>query len=297
MLLTYERFGALVLPQYDPSEPIGAFGSRSSYLDLPASGSYRGYGDEQSPQGTRIIRRAGTILGSSLDEVDVAFAELCAARGTAQRLYGRRPDGRVVWTMAELSSVEALREPRALFRGCPEVALVVDTEFVLYDPPWRGSAHGDGWRFDDGEYFDSGLVFDEQVDDVYALFASGDNGVHLLNAGNATTRDAVLVIVAGPQPITGVTITSTSPAGAAQADIIYSGTFGANKTLRIDCGRQAIEHDTSGVWVGDYEHLAFGPNHTIAGWLDLDPGTTELIVRLTTTWDATFKAYFSDGWA
>jgi len=297
VLLSYERFGAIALPIYDPSEPVGASGTRASYLDLPAGGAYRGYGVEQAPQGARVLRRTGTMLGASLVEVDVAFAALCAARGTVQPLYARRPDGSVVWTMAELSSVDALREPRALFRGCPEVALDVDTEFVLYDPPWRGSAHGDGWTFDAGYHFDAGLVFDEQTGDVFNLSASSMTIFSLVNAGNATILDPIFEVRASTVGISQVSIRTIGPDGSDQARLLYTGAIFPGHTLRIDAGRQAVETNDTGAYVGDYAHFTLDAGHLIPGWLQLDPGTTVVEVTITSTTDAILTAIYSDGWA
>lgn len=297
MLVTYERFGALTLPIYDPSEPIGAFSARGSFLDLPEGGASRGAGSGRAAASPRELTRVGTLLGASLAEVDTAFAQLVAAARTQDRLYARRPDGRIVWTMAELARVDALREPRRLFRGCPDVALDVEMAFVLFSPPWSGSRHGRGWTFDAGESFDSGLVFDEALGDIFTLTAGLATSCLLENAGNATGRDVTLIIAAGAAPITQVLVTSTSPAGVKQADFEYNGTIASNYALRIDAGAQAIELNTSGEWTGDYTNLYLRPDHALAGWLVLDAGTTDVRVTIVSLQNATLYAFYSDAWA
>lgn len=299
MLLTYERFGAITLPIYDPSEPIGAFGARASWQDLPQGGAARGYGASRAVPNAREVRRIGTLLGASLAEVDTAFAALVAACGTVSRLYARRPDGTIVWTLAELSSVDALREPRTLFRGCPDVALDVETALTLGNPPWRGARHGPGWTFDSGQFFDAGLVFDEAIGDVYTgLIANTLTPCVVPNDGNATVHDAILEITAGSAAITGVVITSVVGSVFTQAHLVYSGSVPAGQVLRIDAGAQSIGVGAAGsILTGDYAHLTFGADHALAGWLDLPPGSITLNITVTSAQNATLTMRYSDGWA
>lgn len=297
MLITYERFGALPLPIYDPSEPIGAFGARGSFLDLPEGGASRGAGAGSAAASPREITRVGTLLGASLDEVDTAFADLVAACRTQERLYARRPDGRVVWTMAELARVDALREPRRLFRGCPDVALDVEMAFVLLSPPWSGSRHGRGWALDSGEAFDIGLVFDEQLGDIFPLTAGLATSCALNNAGNATARDVLLIIQAGASPISQVVLTSTSATGVKQADLEYNGVIASNASVVIDAGAQSLTNTSGGTVTGDYANLSLRPGHALAGWLVLDPGITDVQITVVSLQAATLYAFYSDAWA
>lgn len=295
MLMTYERFGAVALPRYDPSEPIGSFPSRSSYAALPGGGAFRLYGDRQAPRGPRTVRRTGLLLQDSLEALDTAFAALVAQRGRVDRLYGRRADGTVVWTPAELVSVEALSEPRTLFRFVRYVALDVDTEFTLFSGPWYGNQHGANWVLDSSNFLDTGLVLDQAVGDTFTLSHTGVTACAVTNGGNAAIANAVLLITAGSAAITGVSISSTGPDGNDQAQLLYAGTINATKTLRIDSGRQAVEHNNAGGYIGDYAQFELDTGHVIAEWLRLDPGTTTLEVTITSSQDATMLVTFSDG--
>lgn len=292
MLLTYERFGTLTLPIYDPSEPIGAFAARSSFLDLPAGGASRGYGTERAAPETRTIRRVGTLLGASLTEVDTALTALVAACRTVDRLYARRPDGALVWTMAELASVDALREPRTLFRGCPDVALTVETEFVLYAPPWYGEQHGEAWTFDSGEIFDTGMVLDQALGDVFTLSHAAPTVIEVVNAGNAPVDTVFIEVTPGAGDITAFSLYSDDGA-ITQADWVWNGMVPTLEALLIDAGAQSITV-TNGTEV--YSGMVFQPGHSISGWLRLNPGTTEITIVLASATDATMVLTFADGW-
>lgn len=300
MLLTYERFGTLTLPIYDPSEPIGSFPSRLSYADLPGGGAFRAYGNAQAPAASRTLRRSGMLLAETLDALDTALAALVAKRGKVDRLYGRWPNGDLVWTMAELADVAAVREPRTLFRFTQYVALDVETEFVLFAPPWYGDEHGEGWTFDSGKYFDTGLVFDQALGDTFTLLGGVTNVNTITNGGNATVRNVTYTltapiggdIVPSAPGLSSVTI-NTVPADISQASQLqYFNTIAAGDSLIIEAGRQAIYNNST----PDYANLDFGSGHVIGGWIELGPGENSLQVFYTGPDGATLLCTYSDGW-
>lgn len=302
MLITYERFGAVTLPIYDPSEPIGSFLSRSSYAALPGGGAFRSYGDQQAPRGPRTVRRTGLLLEQSLEALDSAFAALVAKRGRVDRLYGRRANGDVVWTHAELVSVEALREPRSLFRFAEYVALDVDTEFSVFAGPWYGTEHGgENWEWDSDVAWDSGVAWEQRTGEVFTITPGTLNTNVVTNAGNATTRIVTYTITVpggagaiapvGDDPsITIRTVPAEDVSLTSQLD--YYGTIADGAELVIDAGSMSI---TNG-GVGDYAHLAFGVSHTIGGWVVLGPGVNSIQTLYTGATNAILTVDFSDSW-
>lgn len=234
MSLWLERFGTVGLPLIEADQDIGAVGTRTLYMDLPGGGAYDAYGSEVAPRGMYTLQATGEIGNLTTQaEMQAQFDALRALRGRRDKLYARMDDGAVRWTYARLSNIPMRRNADNV------LYLLAELAFDITSPIWYGNRHGAGWTFDSGEYFDSGLVFDEATDDVFPLSHSGTSTFIAGNAGNTSISNAVLTFTPGSAAITGFTMASDDPDSFPQTDLTYSGTIAVGQTLVLDMGAQA----------------------------------------------------------
>jgi hypothetical protein len=285
MSLILERFDDLTLPLIEATQDIGAIGTRVAYMNLPSGGVYDAYGDGVAPRGQYTLSARGEVHGTRA-EILTQVDAIRAKRGRRGKLYARVDDDSIRWVWARLRNVQAQRSTPNVFR------LPVDLSFDITSPVWYGDRHGEGWTFDSGEFFDTGLVFDEETGDVFTLDHTGPISGDITNAGTGSVDNVVLTITAGADAITAFSMLSTGPNGDDQAWLEYGGTIAAGESLIIDAGAQSVTND------GDdaYADFSFGIGHVLSGWFRLDPGITQISGSITSTTDATLSVTFSDGY-
>jgi hypothetical protein len=274
MLVTYETFRDVPLPEYDPIEPVGSWPVRSSYTDLASDGSYRLNGSDRSKKGRKTLRRTGTLLvpivttdQQALIDLWSVFALLEAEQGNTGRLYGRTPIGTRVWTQAELSDVQVVRQPRDVFRFRHYVALDVDTEFILNTPAWYAESPASILGVD---------LFDDDDEDLATVGAEGDaiggtSTFFLTSTGNLPSTRVVFTITSGTGTITDAIITNVTTGHV----LMWTGTLGPGEALVINAGNERVRVDG----VLDWSGLTEPPDKE--RWFEIVPGDNAMTVDLT----------------
>ncbi len=258
-MYTLEKFGSLTLPTARPATTIGAPPVQSAITAVAAGGGYDGLGSAQSrAKPFTVTHNCALYSASSQTAIQTQLDALKALVGTRGRLYRRLPSGTLQWITARLVSLDATRTIDN------DHYLDISLTFQAAEYPWRGNHHGDGWVLDAGEYFDTGLVFDETGLTV-PMPASGS--VPVTNGGNATVRNAVITITAAGSSITQLTLTKSG-----ETDLKYVGTIAAGQSLVIDCGAYTVKNNG----VDDYANFSRETNHVIAEWLALSAGANTI---------------------
>lgn len=287
MSLVLERFGTLELPLIEAQQDIGAIGTRTSYTNLPGGGGYDNYGSSQAPRGVYSLSASGELMGETQAEVLTQSDALRAKRGRRAKLYARVDDESVRWVWARLRDVSITRRPEHV------LFLPVALQFDVTSPVWYGDRHGAGWVLDDGEVLDTGLVLDEATDDVFVLTHSILTAFEVVNAGNAPINNAILTITAGSADMTDLEIyTYGNEPFAVNGHLTFAATIPAAGSLVIDAGRLSITN--SGI--DAYDDLTIEADHTLPGWVRLDPGATVVTIEFTSTQNATATFSFHDGY-
>lgn len=318
MFVTYDRFKSIKLPEYDPEEPLLSWPVHSNYTDL-VDGSYRNNGTSKSKKGRKTVRRTGMLL-KKVETTDKAalialqehYSLLEAMQGTADRLYGRTAGGTFVWTPAELIDVQAVREPRELFRFAHYVALDVETEFLLYVPYWNGLTHGEGLDLghDPPEYLDTTLVLDydgSRYDTEFALpnhasiatktLTLNDDGetLPLHNGGNIPVVRIVATVTAGDAALVG---TDLNPIVLAIGGVEwkYRNTIPAGRQLIVQnysVKTNAVDVDE---YVGDYAKFDYPTNQE--EWMKIPIGLNAATFRYAGGGTgAKIHFLYNDAWA
>lgn len=232
---------------------------QSAITAVSAGGGYDGLGASQSrAKPFTISHNCAIYSASSQTAIQTQLDALKALVGTRGRLYRRMPDNSLQWITARLVTLDATRTI------ANNNYLDISLTFQVAEYPWRGNHHGDGWVLDAGEYFDTGLVFDESGLSV-PMPASGT--VTVTNGGNATVRNAVITITAAGTNITELTLTKSG-----ETDLKYVGTITAGQSLVIDCGAYTVKNNG----VDDYANFSRETNHVIAEWLALAAGANTI---------------------
>jgi hypothetical protein len=282
MAYILERFGTLTIPDYEPAQDVGTGAAKPTVLALPGGGLYDAFGTEQVPRQGYSVGCDGFYWEASDTALKTTSYSWRAMIGKRDKLY-RRVDGTadVEWAYARLVNISSRRTPQH------DEWLPYGFEFLVLSPNWSGYRHGDGWLLDAGEYFDTGLVFDEATGDVFTITSPQTCVVN--NAGNARVTNAILTIHAGSANITVASVVVTGI-----SSFTWTGVLAAGKNLVIDCGKAMIHNDGADAYSG----MALNATHYIDDWLRLEPGNNSVIVSLTGgAADSTIAFEFYDGWA
>lgn len=278
-----ERFGLTSIPAYDPVTDAGTFPSISGLIGNP-DGAADIYGSNQAPRDKYVLRKSCALVEASSADLQTALDALRARRGERDQLFFRMRDGTVRWLYARLMQIVISQAHNDILRQ------KLDLSFEIHPQNWNGEQHGADWTLDSGEYFDTGLYFDQGTGDVVTLSAGSgnNNNFAITNNGNSPVKNAVLTIAAGSVDITNVVITSGKG-----SHLIYAGTITAGQDLIIDCGAWSVNNNGA----GDYDNFSLGGSHEIDYWVILDPGSNPFTVVLTGGGtDSTITFEFADGW-
>lgn len=258
-MYTLEKFGTLTLPTARPALTVGAPPVQSAITAVSAGGGYDGLGTAQSrAKPFTIVHNCALYSTASQTAIQTQLDAIKAVMGTRGRLYRRMPDNSLHWITARLVSLDATRTIDN------QNYLDVSLTFQVSEYPWHGLRHGDGWVLDAGEFFDTGLAFDESGLTV-PMPTSGT--VTVTNGGNATVRNAIITVTAVGTNITEITLTKSG-----ETDLKYDGTITAGQSLVINCGAYSVKNNG----VDDYANFSRETNHVIAEWLNLSAGANTI---------------------
>jgi hypothetical protein len=262
------RFGQVELEHYNQVDVIGSGATPTAYQMLPEGGALDLFGGLQKHPGTVERSKSLRLRGSSVQEIEQAYFELLALRGTRQRLYRRTAAGDIHWIYARLVEVSAVRSyEQTKYRTVQDVEL----RFVTQEAFWHGD-FGGAWYFDSGENFDDGLAFDSSQ--TYDLVSSPTVFTISIgeDAGRTATRAALLRVTAGSSAITSISIVRTGG-----ESLTFGGTIAAGEDLLIDTGTMQVTNDG----VDAYNDLTLSPTANLASWFALEPGDNEITVTFS----------------
>lgn len=282
-----ERFGTTELPTQQPDQYVGTGqASTAKFIPLPGGGVFDTLGSEQAvgQGGTISCKGAVSILDQSGAALISQVQALRALKGKRDKLYRRWDNGDMEWIYARLVEVNAQRSIRDLN------SLEMMFTFQQISPVWNGNTHGSGWYLDSGEYFDTGLVFDEATGDIFAL-DSVPKSITISNGGNAPVRDMVIEVY--NDMASGAAITQIDIAISGKTAWRWTGSLPVGKVLTIDCGAFTVLNDTTDAYSG----VSLESGHAIDCWIELEPGDNVLsVTRTGGDASASFTVRYNDGW-
>jgi hypothetical protein len=274
------QFGLYTFPLFSKRDQVGTGDTGGGLVSLVDGASYDSTGTGAAREATTTLSTSYEIIATTATAVQTARDAIRALAGTRARLWAHFPDStdRFVW--ARLARVRMERRREYVYYQ------PVELTFEVAIPGWHGTGHGAPWLLDDGETLDTGLYLD--LDDVWIPSSSGDTET-VNNGGNRMVRDVMVTITASATAtISDVRIRCGS------CDWTWTGTVALNKSLTIDCAARSIKYDGADAYSG----LTLNAGHTIADWLQLEPGDNTVTINFSGNANATAGVTFSfyDGW-
>lgn len=277
---SFERFGAITLPEYNREmnmAPVAAV----QRIVATAAGAFDADGSGRAGQQfPHALTVEAIVFEEAAADLRAALDALRAAVGTRAYLYRRADDDSTVHrALCRLASMDVQRsyEQRRAYQP-------VTLQFLQLSA-WQGASSA-AWTLDDGELFDDGLLFDATS---YAWSIGSSLTIRsVTNGGNLPVMDVVFTITAGATGLTNPILTGGG------MDLRWTGTIAATKSLVIDCGVLSVLNDGANAYSG----LTLGANHAIEAWCSLAPGATDIELAITgTLTGATWGVSFRDRWA
>lgn len=277
------RFGDITLSLKNAAYTESPVAARQAFVETTA-GTFDADGQRRNrPQYPHPIRYSCVVWGSTLAATRDELDALRGAVGTRSLLYRTaRDDGSIHRCDARLVGMDV--DTVTDNKRWREVTL----NFQQFGP-WEGGSHGSGWRFDDGEFFDSGRDFDEANDATTNI--TGDNHTFFVtNAGTIPVRNVVMTLTVGANPISQFRVVSPTSG----MDLRWIGAMTNGQQLVIDTGAFSVEMQGSDAYSG----FLLGPLHTLESWAELLPGSNQINVSAVgSASTAKFSIAYKDNWA
>jgi hypothetical protein len=161
----------------------------------------------------------------------------------------------------------------------------VGLTFEIKDPGWNGRGYGLPWYLNDGTLLDDGEYLD--MDNTITLDGSPKSAT-ITNGGNRTVTATIVTFTAAGNAISAITFACGS------CNWTFSGSVAAGKVLTVDTGTRSIRNDGTDA----YSYFTLNAGHTVADWLQLDPGANAVTITYTCAGAATkLNVTYYDGWA
>ena len=261
------KFGTQVLPEGMPTEDVGTGKYAIASFPLSSGGAFDVLGsDEARRVGPLTVSKKALFHENDAEAGREYFEALRAWVGKRAKLYRRWDDGTIEWVWARLEDVSSSRSPEH------ENYLSVALKFIIFSAHWQGESHR-VWYFDSGEYFDTGLCFDQEP--VSVILDSSPKTFTVTTSGNAIVSDVVLRLTAGSFAISAVEIKNNT--SGHKAELVFDGSIASGQMLEIDCGNLSVENNGADA-EADFE---IGASHAIEEWFRLAVGENELIITIT----------------
>lgn len=248
------RFGTVDLPQANAQDSIPA-NMRGSLIQLP-NGSFDQDGDRVYLETARITRRMEVNGGEEIDGVINALnKQLIKGRNVLRALWRDNVTELVTW--AKIGGIT-----RQIDVDDYDCRTPMTLNFEQDYPYWL---HGeDGWFFDTGETFDSGLFFDGDYRH-FIINTALPYSFTVLNGGNAAVPAMTWTIV----PRSGSSITNPKITNLSnQMSFQYDGVVNASERLVVDTLPQTAELDGTSI----YEDFELSGERQV-DWMKLEPDT------------------------
>jgi len=238
---------------------------------IPVYGLGRGTADKGNVRITFLLKNHS-------DEVALAN-ELLTVRGMPywglRRLYKYHRNGELMWTWANVSSIQ---DPQVV-RRMPHLRQQVQMTFECPDSKWY--ARDGMYFFDDDLLFGDGLTFPALKVDQEAV--SNGSTVSVTNNGNAPVSAYVRWDGNGTDSFTNPVITRKNWLGEIVNQLTWTGTIGANDVVEIDA--RALKTTTR----ANLTALS-------GDWLTIPSGTWDLEISGTFTTTGLLTVDFWDGY-
>jgi len=271
-------FGDYDLPQFNKLDTISLGEASGSVAPIIGNGAYDTYGTADAPERALVVSTAFEIVETSATAVQTKRDALRALVGKRDRLWARFPDASLRFAWARLARLRMERN----YEHVHYQPVAMDFEIVT--PGWRG---GLAWSLDDGELLDTGLLLDHRGG-TWTPAASADSTI-VTTDGNRMVRDALFVVVAGSDSISQIRVQVGS------CDWTWKSTVPAGKALLINSGTKSVTLDGADA----YTYMTLNAGHTVADWLQLQPGNNTVTLSYTGNASGSGLIAFSylDNWA
>jgi hypothetical protein len=280
-MYTLERFGSIMLPIYDPESDLSPVEPRLALIETTGGAFDNDGGSRSAQKFPHPLAYQGTLVisDSTLTAVRTTVDALRAAVGTRATLYRRAWDDDTVQTcVARLAKMPVIQRYGDV--GQWKISLN-----FLQMGRWRGARHDDPWTFDSGEFFDEGLIFDEEAPTV---LDTNPKTTVVVNNGNLPVRDAQVIVTAQGTDITAITFSATG------ISLTWTGALSAGASLIIDDADVTV----LAAGLAAYDDLTRNVGHVFDTWFEFAPGATSLTINRTGGDNSsTIAIIFRDGWA
>lgn len=251
------RFAGVTLPDSVAEDDQNTDPLEESLVQV-LGGAFDRFGDDEGFGGPLTLVRRALVHSSTASVLADSLDQLRALNGQRGQLVADVA-GEERWRYARLQQISGTR------RNVEPGRLLVEMAFRCEPGGWRGDAVSQN-----------------------ETMASSPHTLTLTNSGNRTVRDAVLTITAGSAAITSLNI-----AVSGATDIDFGGTISAGNSLVLDFGAKSVKNNGSDA----YSDFSLGSNHAIDGWLDLEPGDTDVVLTFSGgSTDSMALAEYDDGW-
>ena len=274
------QFGVYVFPLCNKRDVLNVGDTAGAMVPLVGGGYYDGYGAEDAPEALRKVSTQYEIIETTATAVQTERDAIRGRAGQLLRLWAVLPSGASRFQWARLAQVDMERRREFIFYQPMRLS------FELRHPGWNGTAHGAAWYLDAGHYLDTGKWLD--MAETWTPTADGDTYT-LTNDGQLRQTDATITITAGAATISNITLQVND------CDWTWTGTVAIGTSLVVDCGAKSIKNNT----VDAYSSLTLNAGHTVADWIQLEPGNNTVTITYTGNAgaDATVTWDYYDAWA
>ena len=274
----YQRFGAVMLPDGSINQKIGSMDTANSLVTVAGGAVFDSLGSDDAPSKPGNVTLTANLRGNSRTDLETKFRQLQGLRGKVQKLYRAwEPSGLVEKIDARL--IKATANADFWHNGkMPAIQL----EWALLDSVWNGDDEVP-WTFDSGEYFDTGLDFDNVGRSPYLTGCTNISCTHtftITNNGNANVQNIQLgFYLGGPSPIVIGTLSIKKTSGTKchiEYDAVLINTYAA---VVMDTSNSTITVAAT----NGYQYFNLGSEHECESWLILEPGDNEFEISYTKT--------------
>lgn len=290
------RFGndaSIIVPKGKVKGSFGTFDTVDTIMQVAGGTPYDTYGRDIAPSQPGTIQQVAHLHDNTPAALENTYRALSGKRGHVERLFRTWHTTQLSeWVYARLKSVSAPHD--TAFSGRNLLKSLTCTWSVL-SPQWNGTRHGAGWDFNSGEYFNSGLNFNEDIFSVFQL-ENPTTWITITNSGNVAAQEIRLVITPNGSDITALTITKFVPGLGNTVMFYMTIPIYSGNALHINLANKSLTYD--GLTHADYNLFHLGAANPYEQWLLIEPGENIFSVQRTGGLaESTISFNFYDGWA
>ena len=255
------------------SQKIGSMGTAKSIVTVAGGAVFDSLGSDDAPSNPGTVTLTASLRGNGRVTLETSFRELQALRGKVLKLYRAwdADGGHVEWIYARLEEVNANAD-----YWHNNVIKAVQMKWQLLDNVWNGPSRTGGWTFDSGEYFDTGLDFDNVGYTYHVFYIGAPSQITVRNNGNTTVTGMRITMTGGGVLIGKVSIEKVSGIPAKmilEPDVPYP----SLGELIIDTNLSTVEKDGANI----YADFRLDAVHKSENWFLLETGDNILQVYAT----------------